>query len=258
MIQRITITAPVFLSLVLAALLRGQSTAPSTRLAEAAATQSATQPALKSTGEMKMHQQFLDLAKKGNIDVLFIGDSITDFWRRPDRGKAVWDQYFAPLNAANFGISGDRTQHVLWRIDNGELSGFAAKVIVLMLGTNNLSTPKSIRNTNEETIEGMNLVVNDIRAHQPKAKLLLLAIFPRGKTPDNPYRADLKIVNAALEKMEDGKNIFFMDIGDKFLNEDGTLKTELFIDGNLHPNAAGYKVWAQAIIGKAKELLAIP
>ena len=137
MIARSICVATVFLSLSLAAMLAGQTTEPSTR--PQATIESTTQPVLKSSGEMKMHLQFLDLAKKGDIDLLFIGDSITDFWRRPDRGKAVWDQYFAPLKAANFGISGDRTQHVLWRIDNGELSGFEAKVIVLMLGTNNLS-----------------------------------------------------------------------------------------------------------------------
>jgi lysophospholipase L1-like esterase len=248
----------VFALFALSGILTAQTTTPTTR-PEIASTQSATQPVLKSTGEMKMHQQFLSLAKEGNIDLLFIGDSITDFWRRADRGKSVWDEYFAPLNAANFGISGDRTQHVLWRIDNGELDGFQAKVIVLMLGTNNLSSPpKSIRNTNEETIEGMKLVVADIRKHQPHARMLLLAIFPRGKTPDNPYRADLSVINPELAKLDDGKNIFFMDIGDKFLNADGTLKTELFADGNLHPNTAGYKVWADAIIDKVKELLAMP
>ena len=101
-------------------------------------------------------------------------------------------------------------------------------------------------------------MVAEIRSHQPQAKLLLLAIFPRGKTVDNPYRADLKVINPELARLDDGKNIFFMDIGDKFLNDDGTLKTELFADGNLHPNSAGYKVWADAIIDKVKELLAMP
>ncbi|MGA3066130.1 MAG: GDSL-type esterase/lipase family protein [Tepidisphaeraceae bacterium] len=221
--------------------------------------QSTTQPVLKSPGELKMHHQFLDLAKAGNIDLLFVGDSITDSWRRPDRGLAVWQKYFAPLKAANFGISGDRTQHVLWRIQNGELDGFNAKCIVLMLGTNNLSSPpNNIRNTNEETIAGMKCVVAAIRQHQPQAKLLLLGIFPRGQAADNPYRRDIKVVNAELAKWDDGKNIFYLDIGDKFLNPDGTLKTELFFDGNLHPNAAGYEVWAAAIIDKVKALLAMP
>jgi lysophospholipase L1-like esterase len=209
-------------------------------------------------GELKMHVQFLALAKQGNIDVVFMGDSITDFFRRPDRGKAVWDEYFAPLKSVNFGISGDRTQHVLWRIAHGELDGFQTKVVVLLLGTNNLSVPGSIRNTNEETIAGMQAIVAAIREHQPQAKLLLLGIFPRGQAADNPYRQDIKIVNAALAKLDDGKSIFYFDIGDKFLNPDGSLKTELFVDQSLHPNAAGYKVWAEAIIGKLKQLLAMP
>jgi lysophospholipase L1-like esterase len=252
----------------LVAIAAGQTTEPSTMPTSVPTTevlppvppeQSATQPVMRSPGELKMHKQFMQLVQQGNIDVVFLGDSITDFFRRADRGKAVWDEYFAPLKAVNFGISGDRTQNMLWRISQGELDGYQAKVIVLMLGTNNLSSPpKSIRNTNEETIEGMKLVVGEIRQHQPQAKLLLLGIFPRGKAPDNIYRADIKAVNTELAKMDDGKSIYYMDIGDQFLNEDGTLKTELFIDKNLHPNMAGYKVWADAMIGKLKELLAMP
>ncbi len=250
--------------LVLASVASAQTTAPTTAPTTEPSPyvppeQSATQPIMRSPGELKMHNQFMQLVAQGNIDVVFLGDSITDFFRRPDRGKAVWDQYFAPLKAVNFGISGDRIQNVLWRISQGELDGYQAKVIVLMLGTNNFSSPpKSVRNTNEETIEGMKLVVAAIREHQPQAKLLLLGIFPRGKDPTNIYRGEIKVVNAFLATLDDGKHIFYMDIGDKFLNPDGSLKTELFIDKNLHPNAAGYQVWADAIIGKLKDLLAQP
>src|SRR5580765_6752274 len=156
--------ASVFLS-------AGIITASLAQPAAPAATQpvpSATEPAIKAENR---HKEFLDVIAKGDIDLLFMGDSITDFWRRQDRGLDVWNKYFAPLKAANFGISGDRTQHVLWREQNGELEGFKAKCIVLMLGTNNLSTG---RNTNEETIAGMKLVVGEIRTRQPQAKLLLL------------------------------------------------------------------------------------
>jgi lysophospholipase L1-like esterase len=241
--------------LVLSAL--AAATSAQTTPSETAATQpvpSATQPSIKA---FDRHQQFLAIAHKGNIDLLFLGDSITDFWRRPDRGLAVWNKYFAPLNAANFGISGDRTQHVLWRIQNGELDGFHAKCIVLMLGTNNLSGGKIVRNTTDETIAGLKLVVDEIRARQPGAKLLLLGIFARGKTPHDPFRGPVKTVNAVLATWADNKNIFYMDLGNLFLNPDGTLKMELMADP-VHPNTRGYQVWADAIIDKVKELMVMP
>jgi N-acetylglucosamine-6-sulfatase len=237
-----------------------QTTAPTTSRGPAGPPPSATQPMIQR-GTDRRHAQFLELARQGDIDLLFLGDSITDFWRLENRGgraagKAVWDKYFAPLKAANFGISADRTQHVLWRLQNGELDGFKAKCIVMMLGTNNLTSPnvQPPRNTTDETIAGMKLVISEIRQRQPQAKLLLLAIFPRGASPDDPYRGQARIVNAALAKMDDGKNIFFMDINDKFLAPDGTLPDELFPD-HLHPSEMGYQVWADAIIGKVRELM---
>jgi N-acetylglucosamine-6-sulfatase len=217
---------------------------------------SATMPVNSGLGR-GMHPQFLERARAGEIDLLFIGDSITDFWddAPPNRGgKAVWEKYFVPLKAANFGINADRTQHVLWRMQNGELEGFKAKCIVLLIGTNNLSVPGNVRNTNEEALAGIRLIINEIRTRQPEAKLLLMGILPRGAAADDPYRANIKAVNAELAKMNDNQHMFFMDIGEKFLNEDGSLKTELMPD-NLHPGEKGYEVWAEAIIGKVKELM---
>jgi lysophospholipase L1-like esterase len=217
---------------------------------------SATMPVNSGLGQ-RMHPEFVELAKKGEIELLFIGDSITDFWRNNNSnrgGQPVWEKYFAPLKAANFGINADRTQHVLWRMQNGELEGFNAKCIVLLIGTNNLSVPGNVRNTNEEALEGIKLIINEIRQRQPQAMLLLLGIFPRGAAADNPYRANIKAVNAELAKMNDNQHIFFLDIGERFLNSDGSLKTELMPD-NLHPNEKGYEVWAEAIIGKVKELM---
>jgi lysophospholipase L1-like esterase len=219
---------------------------------------SATQPVIQR-GTDNRHAQFLEVARKGDIDLLFLGDSITDFWRLAERngrpaGKAVWDQYFAPLKAANFGINADRTQHLLWRLQNGELEGFKAKCIVLLIGTNNIGTPEQPRNTVEDTIAGVKLVVNEIRQRQPQAKLLLLAIFPRGNNPDDGHRPGIKLVNDTISKLHDGKNIFFMDINDKFLQADGALSADNMPD-YLHPSEKGYQIWADAIIGKVKELM---
>lgn len=195
------------------------------------------------------HQSFLEVARGGQIDLLFVGDSITDWWRQEQRGLPVWNQYFAPLRAANFGIAGDTTQGVLWRMQNGELEGFKAKLIVLMLGTNNIN-----RNANDDIAEGLRAIINEFRTRQPQAKVLLLGIFPRGGPADNPFRASIKAINAKLETFADNKQVFYMDIGDRFLAPDGTLPVEVMPDG-LHPNAEGYRIWAEATIGRIKELM---
>lgn len=195
------------------------------------------------------HQSFLEVAKAGNIDLLFVGDSITDWWRQEQRGLSVWNQYFAPLKAANFGIAGDTTQGVLWRMQNGELDGFQAKLVVLMLGTNNIN-----RNANDDIAEGDRAIINEILKRQPQAKVLLLGVFPRGAEPDNPFRASIRAINAKLATFADNKRVFYMDIGDKFLLPDGTLPTDIMPDG-LHPNTKGYQIWAEAVIGRVKELL---
>src|SRR5688572_13558482 len=140
------------------------------------------------------HQSFLEVARAGNIDLLFVGDSITDGWRREDRGLPVWNQSFAPLKAANFGIGGDTTQGVLWRMQNGELDGFQAKLIVLMLGTNNIN-----RNTNADIAAGDRAIVQEFLKRQPTAKVLLLGVFPRGAAPDNPFRASIQDINQHLK-----------------------------------------------------------
>ncbi len=119
------------------------------------------------------------MARAGDIDLLFVGDSITDGWR--NRGLEVWNKYFAPLKAANFGIGGDTTQGVLWRMQNGELDGFKAKLIVLMLGTNNIN-----RNPNAEIADGDRLIVEEFKKRQPQAKVLMLGIFPRAVEPTSP------------------------------------------------------------------------
>jgi lysophospholipase L1-like esterase len=195
------------------------------------------------------HQSFLEVAKAGNIDVLFVGDSITDWWRQEQRGLAVWNEHFAPLRAANFGIAGDTTQGVLWRMQNGELEGFSAKLIVLMLGTNNIN-----RNTNADIAQGNRAIIEEFRKRQPGAKVLLLGVFPRGGAADNPFRASIKEINTHLQALADNTQVFYMDIGDKFLAADGTLPVEIMPDG-LHPNTQGYRIWADAIVGRVRELL---
>jgi lysophospholipase L1-like esterase len=206
----------------------------------------ATNPVPLGAGWVKRHEGFVAQAKSGGIDILFMGDSITDFWR--NRGSNVWNQFYAPQHAANFGISGDRTQHVLWRMDNGELDGIHPKVVVLMIGTNNTGKErdkKTPRNTPAQVIEGVTAVVNDIRAKLPASKILLLAIFPRGDGGPE-QQAQINEINPAIAKLADGKMIVFLDIGSKFLDADGTLPKTVMPD-LLHPNEHGYQIWADAM-----------
>ena len=203
------------------------------------------------------HQTFVDIAKKGNIDLLFVGDSITDwfYWPRGTgeaTGGKVWEANFAPLKPANFAIAGDTTQGVLWRMQNGELDGFKAKLIVLMLGTNNMAA-----NPTSEIIDGDRLIVEEFKKRQPQAKILVLAVFPRNNTraPDQTpaLNAPIKEVNVGLSKLADNKQVFYMDIGDKFL-VNGTVPLDVMADG-LHPTEKGYQIWADAILPTVKNLL---
>jgi lysophospholipase L1-like esterase len=204
---------------------------------------------------LRRHDGFVELAKKGGIDVLFLGDSITDFWR--NRGLAVWDKEFAPLHAANFGISADRTQHVLWRLEHGELDGISPKVVVLLIGTNNtgVETNGSPRNTTAEALQGVTLVVHTLLTKLPHSKILLMGVFPRAD-PKGPPAGSNQIadINAALSKMDDGKIVRYLDIGAKFLGPDGTVSKELMPD-LLHPSAKGYEIWAAAIKEPLAEMM---
>ncbi|MGO9585193.1 MAG: platelet-activating factor acetylhydrolase IB subunit [Limisphaerales bacterium] len=211
-----------------------------------AAPNTATNPVPRDSGWVKRHEGFVQEAQRGGIDILFLGDSITDGWRT--RGSNVWNRYYAPRHAANFGIGGDRTQHVLWRMDHGELDGIKPKVVVLMIGTNNTGKEndhKTPRNTIPEVIAGVQAVVGELRAKLPDSKILLLAIFPRG-TLNDPQRAQAALVNTVIAKLDDGKTVKFLDLGPKFLEFDGTLPRSLMPD-LLHPNGRGYQIWAEVM-----------
>jgi lysophospholipase L1-like esterase len=193
------------------------------------------------------HKTFVEIAKGAPIELLFVGDSITDGWR--NGGQPIWDQNWAQYKPANFGIGGDTTQGVLWRMQNGELDGYKARLIVLMLGTNNIN-----RNPNDEIVDGDRLIVEEFKKRQPQAKVLVLGIFPRAVKADDPYRASIKDINSKLAKLADNKQVFFMDFGEKFLAPDGTLTPEIMPDA-LHPNLKGYKIWAEAMAPRVKQLI---
>jgi beta-glucosidase len=193
----------------------------------------------------ELHSQHLKRSKEP-MQLLFLGDSITEGWTK---APEVWKANFEPYQAANFGIGGDRTEHVIWRIEDGVLNGIHPKVVVLMLGTNNSSSQ-----TGMEIAAADKRIIELIRAKLPETKVLLLAIFPRGPRKGSDGRMDdgvarMKVIHEAnqeLAKLDDGKQIRFLDIGARFLGSDGKIPDEIMPD-QLHPGVAGYKIWADAM-----------
>jgi lysophospholipase L1-like esterase len=195
---------------------------------------------------MELHQKFVDRAKQGDVDLLFLGDSITEGWtyNKPD-----FEKYFGKYKTANVGISGDRTQHVLWRIENGELNfPHPPKVVVLLIGVNNLTNDPP-----EKVATGVTNIVHILR-NETNAKVLLLGVFPWGQKADDPKRAKVKALNEIISKLDDGKEIRFLDIGEKFLEADGSMSPEVMKDF-LHPTKKGQEIWAEAMLPTLDEMM---
>lgn len=187
-------------------------------------------------------------ALAGMVDLLFLGDSITQGWE--GRGPSeIWDKYFLPRRPLNAGISGDKVQHVLWRLDNGNILGIKPKLVVLMIGTNNSGV-----NTSEEIAAGITAIVDKLRQKLPASKVLVLGIFPRGADKNDKYRKVNEGANAVISKLDDGKHVFYLDIGPKFMAEDGTISREIMKD-LVHLTDKGYQIWAESIDAKVSELL---
>ena len=195
------------------------------------------------------HEEFVETAKHGGIDLLLHGDSITDWWVQTDENRALFNKYFGDMKTANFAIAGDTTQGVLWGLRNGEGQGFQPKAVMLMIGTNNSGAYSAL-----EIAEGVGAVVLELRRNFPDAKILLLAIFPRG-FPNDPIRDKLADANRIISRLDDQKNVFYLDIGAKFLDEKGNFLLDAFRPDNLHPQAKGYEIWGEAVKDKLAELL---
>ena len=197
------------------------------------------------------HQSFVNIANTNDFDILFLGDSITYLWTVGEGdmsgypgGKTVFDKYFADMKVANFGISGDQTQGVLWRLQNGEGQGHKPKAVMLMIGTNN-------GNPAEEVAEGIGADVLELRKDFPDAKILLLAVFPRGAGPSDSGRRKVEAINKIIAKLDDQKHVFFMNINSKFLDANGGLIGFRPSD-HLHPVPEGYEIWASSVVPTLK------
>lgn len=215
--------------------------------AEDAPSHDAVKPAPRDGNWMKRHESFNERVKQGNVDLIFIGDSITQGWE--GAGKNVWAKFYGPRNAVNLGIGGDRTQHVLWRLDNGNIQGISPKLAVIMIGTNNSNS-----NTSEQIADGVKAIVAKLRHDLPKTKILVLGIFPRGAQPSDAKRQVNEGANKLIAKLADGEHVHYLDIGSKFLEADGTLSKQIMPD-LLHLNEKSYTIWAESIEPQVAELL---
>jgi beta-glucosidase len=199
---------------------------------------------------MPRHEQKLkEKEQLKDCELVWIGDSITHGWE--GEGKEIWDEKFSSFHPLNLGFSGDRTEHVLWRLEHGAVEGLSPKVVVLMIGTNNAGHRKE---PSAETAQGVRAIVGDLKKRLPDSKILVLAIFPRGDGEADELRQLCNETNAQISKLADGERVLFLDINKEFLDANGDLPADVMPD-KLHPNRRGYEIWAKAIDKKLNELL---
>ncbi|MES2598090.1 MAG: GDSL-type esterase/lipase family protein [Verrucomicrobiota bacterium] len=208
-------------------------------------------------GWEERHDEIMRIKNEIDPEIVLIGDSITHFWGgRPDggrignRGTETWESLFGKRRVLNLGFGWDRTQNVLKRIELGELDGLKPKAIVIHIGTNNTAQTENCRsNTPEEIAAGIGAIVEQCQKKCPGAKVIVMAIFPRGKMADNPKRAELAKINTVLSAAQKDKpGVTYLDITDKWLEADGSISKEVMPD-SLHPNQKGYGIWAEALKG---------
>jgi len=197
------------------------------------------------------HEACVAITKKGGVDLVFLGDSITQGWEGP--GKAVWDAKFAPLKAANFGFSGDRTEHVLWRLENGEILGLKPKLVVIMIGTNNFGHGSS---NAAQTADGVRAIVGKLLKGLPETRILLLGIFPRGAKAEDPMRIAAASATESFKGLADEKRVTFQNVGRHFVRANGDLRATLMPD-LLHLNPDAYAIWAKAIEPNVRKLMGV-
>lgn len=195
------------------------------------------------------HGQTLERIHQGEVDLLLIGDSITQGWA--DEGHRIWDAYYGRRRAVNLGFNDDRTEHVLWRLEHGEIDGIAPKVAVVMIGTNNTGTR---HDPPEETAIGIQAILTTLRTGLPGTKILLLGVFPRGPSANDPLRRLNAAINDKIRAYADNQHVVFLDLNRHFLDDQGRLSQDLMPD-YLHPGERGYQVWADGMEDVIRKLL---
>ncbi len=195
------------------------------------------------------HERTVTRVREGQVDLLFIGDSITQGWE--EDGRLVWDTYYGNRRAVNLGFNSDQTENVLWRLQHGELDGIAPRLAVVMIGTNNTAMRED---PPEHTAAGVKAILTTLRTRLPQTQILLLAVFPRGVSDDDPLRRVNRAVNERLRAFADQRHVFFLDLSQRFLNDHGRLSEDVMPD-RLHPSEHGYRLWAEGMEDLVKQLL---
>jgi lysophospholipase L1-like esterase len=254
--KNINLSVPRAFALALALALSACAT-PSVQSPLVAQSESVTpQPNLESWANwwMPRHEEKLaDLRKRQadhqNTDLVFIGDSITHGWEKD--GLTVWNRYYKQYNALDLGFFGDRTEHVLWRLQHGEIDGLHPKATVLLIGTNNTShrlEPAS------STAAAVKRIIDEVQQRMPDTKVLLLAVFPRNDKPGTPVDRINDELNTILPGLADNRKVFFLNINKALLNADGTFSKDIMPD-LIHPNEKGYEIWARAMDPELQQLM---
>jgi lysophospholipase L1-like esterase len=213
-----------------------------------------TTPIIKSKDQEKWlgaHAWLCKEAQRKELKIAFFGDSITHGWMNDNEGIEYWKKGLAPLGAVNFGIGGDRIEHVLWRLQNGELAGMKPEVVVLMVGTNDLWDYDL---KPEDYVAGVTACLSTIRKAQPQARILLLGIIPNGEKAKTPMRERILAINALLAKLPPAQTDAFLDFGEKLLTPDGILTKAISRDGT-HLTTPGYQIWYDAMMPVLNGLL---
>jgi len=199
---------------------------------------------------MTAHAELLEKAKTGGIDVYFVGDSIARRWGAIDYPQllANWKENFFGWNAADFAWGADRTEHILWRLENGELDGVNPKVIVVLAGTNNVGPRPGPLGSDAKIADitrGLKAIIDICQRKAPAATIIMTAIFPRN---DNmAVMAEINQINANVSRMADGKRVRFLNVNDKLADANGVLFDGMMNADKLHPALKGYQVWADGL-----------
>ncbi len=207
------------------------------------------------------HRRKLEEVKTKRADIVFIGDSITHFWNEEDRanGLDVWEEFYGKRAVLNLGYGFDRTQNMLWRIQNGEMENQNPKLIVINAGTNQFSiTPNYDGDSSEIAFQGVRLLIQEMRKLCPAARIVVMAVFPR--LPEETTQKRIDGLNALLkvyvdEQQKSGDNIQFLDIAKQMRHPDGSFNPDLYADRCCHPNSAGYRVWATALETEIRRIM---
>lgn len=183
-----------------------------------------------------MHAEDVKVASEGDVDLLFIGNSITEGWPEP-----LWSEYFGVYNPANFGIGGDKTENLLWRLNNGAVGNLDPQVVSLLIGVNNFGLSE---HEPDDVYQGVEAVVDTLLGAFPNARILVHGVFPYKESAQDPARDQVRQLNDQIAHLADRERVYYLDIGPQLVEDNGDISTDIMPD-HLHLSEEGYRIWAE-------------